>query len=153
MYSRQEASQLRQSFWTSFGQYMQPVLSAEGEKINWINYKTGEKNIAIRMHADNKFASIGIEISHKDAEIQQLYFHQFEQLKKVFESTVGDDWNWQLHDYDENGRLISRIYKEKTGVSIFKKEDWPGLISFFKPQIMALDEFWNTVKYSFESLR
>jgi hypothetical protein len=105
------------------------------------------------MHADNKFASIGIEISHKDAEIQQLYFHQFEQLKKVFESTVGDDWNWQLHDYDENGRLISRIYKEKTGVSIFKKEDWPGLISFFKPHIMALDEFWNMVKYSFESLR
>jgi hypothetical protein len=39
------------------------------------------------------------------------------------------------------------------GVSIFNKEDWPKLISFFKPRIVALDEFWNMVKYSFESLK
>ena len=153
MYSRQEASQLRQLFWTSFGQYMLPVLSSEGEKVNWINYKTGEKNISFRMHADNKTATIGIEISHKDAGIQQLYFHQFEELRKVFEASVGHDWNWQLHHYDENGKMVSRIYTEKTGVSIFKKEDWPELISFFKPRIIALDEFWSQVKYSFETLR
>ncbi|MGN6618356.1 MAG: DUF4268 domain-containing protein, partial [Ilyomonas sp.] len=54
MYSKQEASQLRQEFWTVFGQYMLPVLSSEGMKISWTNYKTGEKNIYFRMNADNK---------------------------------------------------------------------------------------------------
>ncbi len=45
MFSKQEASQLRKDFWTAFGLYMRPIPSAEGDKINWINYKTGEKDI------------------------------------------------------------------------------------------------------------
>ena len=41
MYSKQELSRIREEFWTSFGRYMQPILSADGEKVNWVNYKTG----------------------------------------------------------------------------------------------------------------
>lgn len=153
MYSIQEASRLRHEFWTTFGQYMNPILSAEGEKINWINYKTGEKNISFRMHADNKKAIIAVELNHKDKDIQQIYFEQFLQFKNLFDDAVNEEWNWQLHTYDEHGKIISRIYKQKTGASIFQKQDWPALISFFKPRIIALDEFWSQVKYAFESLR
>ena len=49
MYSKAEATQLRQAFWTAFGQYMAPVPSAEGETTNWINYKTGFKHLYFRM--------------------------------------------------------------------------------------------------------
>jgi hypothetical protein len=153
MYSRQQASQLRQQFWTTFGQYMTPVLSAEGEKINWINYKTGEKDIYFKMQADNKAASIAIEITHKDAGIQQLYFEQFAELKKIIENLIEEEWIWQLHTTNEKGKLISRIYKEINNVNVFKKEEWPLLISFFKPRIIALDEFWSSAKYGFEALR
>jgi hypothetical protein len=153
MYSRQEASQLSQEFWTTFGQYMSPIASSEGEKINWINYKTGEKNISFRMHANNKKAIIAIELNHKDKDIQQIYFEQFLQFKNSFTEVMQEQWNWQLHMYDEHGKIISRIYKEKTALSIFQKHDWPELISFFKPRIIALDEFWSQVKYAFESLR
>lgn len=153
MYSRQEASQLKQEFWTAFGQYMSPIFSAEGEKVNWINYKTGEKNIAFRMHADNKKASIAIEFDHKDEGIQQIYFEQLQQFKNLFTSAVQGEWIWQLHTHDEHGKIISRISTEKSGVSIFQKSDWPQLISFFKPRIIAFDEFWSQVKYAFESLR
>ena len=153
MYSKQEAAQLKQDFWTSFGQYLSPVLSAEGEKINWVNYKTGEKNIQFRMQADNKKAVIAIELTHKDPDVQQLYFEQFQQLKRFFDEAMVEDWQWQLFSTDEHGRTVSRICKEKDGVSIYKKEDWPELISFFKQRILALDAFWSNVKYSFESLR
>jgi hypothetical protein len=153
MYSRQEASKLKQEFWTTFGQYMSPILSAEGEKVNWVNYKTGEKNIAFRMHADNKNAIIAIELTHKDKDIQQIYFEQLLQFKSMFDDAVNEEWNWQLHTYDEHGKAISRIYKEQPALSIFQKSDWPGLISFFKSRIIALDEFWSSVKYAFESLR
>jgi len=153
MYSKQEASQLRQEFWTVFGQYMSPIHSAEGEKVNWVNYKTAEKNIVFRMRADNKIASIGIELTHNDKDIQQLYFEQLLQFKNLFSDTVDEQWNWQLHTFDEQGRIISRIYIEKSGVSIYQKKDWPELISFFKPRIIALDTFWSSVKYVFENLR
>ena len=153
MYTRQEASRIRQEFWTTFGQYMLPVLSAEGEKATWLNYKTGEKNIYFRMNADNKKASIGIELSHKDPEIQQLYFEQFKELKHLLHTALGEEWTWTLHTTDEYGKTISRIYTELDGVNIFKKEDWPRLISFFKPRIIALDDFWSSAKYGFEALR
>jgi len=153
MYSRQEASQLKQQFWTVFGQYMNPIVSAEGEKINWINYKTGEKNIAFRMNADNKKAIIAIEITHNDLDIQHIIFDQFEQFKTLMETTIQEKWAWQLHSHNGDGKIISMIFKEKNDVTIFKKEDWPGLISFFKPRIIALDEFWSNVKYAFELLR
>jgi len=132
---------------------MTPVLSADGERISWVNYKTGEKNIFFRLHADNKKAVIAIELTHNDAGIQQLYFEQFLQLKKFLEDAVGEEWIWQLHTTDDYGKTISRIYTELPSVSIFKREDWPKLISFFKPRIVALDEFWSNVKYAFEAMR
>ena len=153
MYSKQEAAQLKQVFWTSFGQYLLPVLSADGEKVNWVNYKTGEKDIYFRMQADNKKAGIAIELTHKDREIQQLYFEEFRTLKKFLTGAVGEEWQWQLHTLDEYGRIVSRIGTEKPGVSIFRKDDWPELISFFKPRIIGLDLFWSNVKYGFERLR
>lgn len=153
MYSKQEASQLRQEFWTVFGQYMLPVLSSEGMKISWTNYKTGEKNIYFRMNADNKTASVAIELTHKDKDLQELYFEQFLQLKTLLHNTLNEEWEWRKFIYDDHGNIISRIYTEIKNVNIFNKNDWPQLISFFKKNMIALDEFWNNVKAIFEALR
>jgi len=153
MYTREQASKLRQAFWTTFGQYMAPVTSAEGITTNWINYKTGLKGVFFRMQADKKKASIAIELTQPDPEIQQMFFEQFTALKELLHSSVGEEWEWDLHTYDENGKLISRIYTELSGVSVFNQNDWPTLISFFKPRMIALDEFWNDAKYSFDELR
>lgn len=153
MYSKKEASQLRQAFWTAFGQYMSPVLSADGEKINWLNYKTGEKDVYFRMDADNKTASVGIELTHKDAGVQALYFYQFTELKPALQAALEEEWTWLPHTRDEHGRVVSRIFTSISPVSVFKKEDWAQLISFFKPRITALDSFWSTAKYVFETLR
>lgn len=129
---------------------MGPVLSADGLRVNWINYKTGVKHIFFKMQADNKHATIAIELSHPDIELQQLFFEQFEGYKAMLHNTLGEDWEWQLHVADDYGKIISRIYAELRPVSIFQKEDWPNLISFFKPRIIALDEFWSMAKPAFE---
>jgi len=150
MYSKDQASQLKQEFWTAFGQYMGPVLSAEGLRTNWINYKTGVKNIYFRMQADNKHASISIDITHQDIELQELFFEQFLTYKTMLHSTLNEDWEWELNTTDEYGKTISRIYTELKPVSIYQKENWPQLISFFKPRIIALDEFWSDAKTAFE---
>ena len=153
MYTKDEASQLRQAFWTSFGQYVSPQLSSEGLRVNWINYKTGLKYVYFKMDADKRAATITIELTHPDAGIQELFFEQFAEFKNILHSYLDEEWEWELHHRDEEGKIISRIYKQSTGVSIFNKNDWPALISFFKPRIIALDEFWNDVKDGFEALR
>ena len=153
MYSRQETAQLKQQFWTAFGQYMNPVVSADGEKQNWVNYRTGEKDIAFRMTADNRKATISIELSHRDEGIRLLYFDQFLQFRHLLTDVLQEEWNWDLQSFNDGGRAVSTISVTLSGVSIFRKEDWPQIISFFKPRIMALDEFWSGVKYAFAALR
>lgn len=153
MYSKDEASQLKQAFWTTFGQYISPQLSAEGLRINWVNYKTGLKHVYFRMEAGKKSASIAIELAHPDAGIRELFFEQFLELKNILHVELGEEWEWELHSTDENGKNISRIYTQLNGVSIFNKNDWPALISFFKPRIIALDEFWSNAKYAFDALK
>ena len=152
MFSREEASRIREEFWTAFGRYMSPVPSAEGLKINWVNYHTRIKDIYFRMDAGQKSAIISISIEHRDPGIQQLYFDQFRDLKAYMETFLEEEWEWELHATIGNGKLISRIYKELPGVSVFNKEQWPELISFFKPRIIALDHFWQDARYSFDGL-
>ena len=122
-------------------------------KTNWINYKTGVKYVYFRMQADKGVASVSIEISHPDAGIQELFFEQFLELKNILNGYLNEAWEWQLHATDENGKVISTISRELTAVSIYNQSDWPALISFFKPRIIAVDEFWSDAKYSFDALR
>jgi len=153
MFKRDEASLLREEFWTAFGKYMAPVPSAEGMKVNWINYRTTIKDVYFRMDANQKGATISITLEHKDAGIRELYFEQFEEFKTLLHTTLEEEWEWQLHTPVNESRIISRIFKEITGVSVFNKDQWPELISFFKPRIIALDRFWEDAKYSFEALK
>ena len=78
---------------------------------------------------------------------------QFVEFKAMLRSAMQEDWEWQLHSLDERGRTISRIFKQAEDLSIFNKNDWPELISFFKPRIIALDEFWSDAKYAFDTLK
>jgi hypothetical protein len=149
MYSKQEASILRQSFWTAFGKYMLPVPNAEGEKINWINYKTGIKHIFFRMDAGKSKASIAIQITGGDAAHRQLIYEQFLSLEKMLHRSLGEEWSWRENILDEHGKPVHSIGKEIRGVNVFSQESWPEIISFLKPRIIALDEFWMMVKEGF----
>lgn len=150
MYSRQEASIIRKEFWTSFGQYMAPFKGAGGDSVNWINYKTGIRHLYFRMDADKKEAAIGIELTDPDGELQQYHFEQLKSMKSLLEEAVGEIWEWKLHTYDDNGKILTRIGTSLPGVSVFNRNDWPAIISFLKPRMLALDQFWYDVKDIFQ---
>ncbi|EON77309.1 hypothetical protein ADIS_2177 [Lunatimonas lonarensis] len=152
MYTKNEVSKTKQEFWTAFGLYMKPVPSSEGGRIHWQNYKTGIKGIYFRMKAERDFASIGIEIVHSDPDIRQLLFDQFKQFERILNSTLGESWDWQLHAAGDAGQTISKIEKRLERVNVMDESEWGTIISFLKPRIIALDDFWSNMKYGFEGL-
>ncbi|MFT3981326.1 MAG: DUF4268 domain-containing protein [Ferruginibacter sp.] len=152
MYTREQASQIRQQFWTRFGKYMAPVLSSEGYSTNWINYKTGIRNLYFRMDANKKQASIAIEMMYREPEFAEKIYQQFSLLKFQLEDHTGEEWIWHREDTNEHGQTLSRIYCTREPLNIFKETDWPDIISFLKPRIMALDAFWNEYKMVFEMI-
>jgi hypothetical protein len=150
MYTKEQVSKLRQKFWTSFGQYMKPVPGANGEKVNWLNYKTGIRHIYFRMDANKQQAVIGIELRHPQHIQRMQHYHQFIELKKLLESTTRYEWKWQPAVTDDNGQTISLISQTLPQVNVLYEKDWPSIISFLKPRIQSLDAFWETVKDGFE---
>jgi len=67
------------------------------------------------------------------------------------EESNKEAWDWKkLHEQNEFGQVISKIEKVKLGVNVLNEEDWPEIISFLKPRMIALDEFWDLVKPGFE---
>ncbi len=131
---------------------MKPVPSAEGGAVNWQNYKTGVKQIFFRMRAERDYVSISIEINHPDTELQELVFEQLKEFKKMLHAILEEEWNWKLHDQDEFGKITSKVEKKVNGLNVMDKDHWPQIISFLKPRIMALDEFWSNIKPAFEEL-
>jgi hypothetical protein len=152
MFTREDASRMRQEFWTTFGKYLSPIPSAEGMKINWINYRTGIKGLYFRMETLADRGVISISIEHSDAGIRELFFEQFVELKDMLHQSLEEEWTWQ-RDTVIDSKPVARIYKELPGVFVTNKDDWPALISFFKPGIVALDAFWENAKWSFEGLK
>lgn len=131
---------------------MAPILSAEGMKINWVNYHTGLKDVYFRMDASQKNAAIYISMEHSDVEIQELYFNRFMEFQNLLHDMLQEEWSWQLHTPTGNNKVISRVYRELSDVSVFNKDHWPELIPFFKTRIITLDSFWENAKYSFDGL-
>ena len=152
MFTSSELSRTKQEFWIAFGRYMSPIPSSEGVKVSWLNYHTHIKDVHFRMEASLKSGVISISLEHPDPNIQELYFEQFKELKNILHQTLGEEWEWQLH-VPVDGKIVSRISKEIRDVSVMNKDHWPDLISFFKPRIIALDNFWENARYSFEGLR
>lgn len=150
MYSKQEAALLKKNFWTSFGQYMRPLAGAGGEQVNWLNYKTGIRHCYFRMDVANKQAGIAIELRHPDPLLRQQYYDRLQQLKTVLHQATGEEWVWQSMVIDDDGKQISRVGTCLHGVNLLNRDDWPAIISFLKPRILALDAFWSLAKERFE---
>lgn len=149
MYSKEQSSKLKTQFWTNFGQYMKPVPGASGQPVNWINYKTGIRNIHFKMDVDNTKAVIAIEISHPQEEERLHCYNQFISLKKLLTNTTTFYWQWD-EAFETNHKTISRICQQLDNVNILNQTDWPTIISFLKPRIIALDAFWDLAKDGFE---
>jgi hypothetical protein len=129
---------------------MRPVPGANGETVNWMNYRTGIKGFFFRMDAGKDAARIGIELDLRDEELRERYYNQLQVLQNLLEEETGEQWEWEKLLLDEQGQIISRISKTLDGVNVFNEADWPAIISFFKPRIIALDRFWEMARDGFE---
>ena len=128
---------------------MKPIPGTSGLPVNWINYKTGIRNIHFKMDADDTSTVISIEISSSKEEERLQYYNQFVSLKKILASTGTFAWQWN-ETVETDHKIISSISQQLNDVNILNQSDWPSIISFLKPRIIALDEFWNLVKEGFE---
>ena len=151
MWSKKEAKDRRVRFFTNFGVYMKKHNEEYGNKMRWVNYRTGVNSVKFRIEVDNKTAKVCIDITNEDEGVRQLFFEQFEEFKKLLSNSM-DELIWVKDQYIQSGFAISRIYAETDEFSMSNEAQWGELYQFIEKNIVALHEFWDMSQDVFKDL-
>ena len=133
MYSKQETQQLKQEFWISF---------SEKYPRKWLLYDTKIKDFSFKFFVDNKKAQVSIDIEHRNEEKRVAYFEKIEALKNILEEEFIPDLVYQKNFTLDNGKTISRIWVEKTGIAVSNRNDWDDVFYFFNEKMNAFELFY-----------
>lgn len=133
MFSKEEALQIKKDFWIAF--------AAEYPR-KWLLYNTKIKDVTFKFYVDNKKAQVLLDIEPKDEEKRKIYYEKVESLKTILLEDYLDDVIFERNFYLENGKVISRVWVEKTGISINNKNTWPEIFDFFAEKMDAFERFF-----------
>ncbi|UGS21947.1 DUF4268 domain-containing protein [Flavobacterium cyclinae] len=133
MFSKEEALQIKKDFWIAF---------ANEYPRKWMLYNTKIKDVTFKFNVDNKKAQVSLDIEPKDDEKRKIYFEKVESLKTILFEDYMDDAIFERNYYLETGKVISRIWVEKTGISINNKNTWPDIFEFFYEKMDAFERFF-----------
>lgn len=143
MLSKEEQKQRNIAFWTRFKSLVGKHRSDNGQKITWVNYPTGTKQLYVRLTVNQKLVRFAVEIQDNDIEIRNLIWEQFLELKKVWTTEMGSKGEWDNNAYNQAGQPIHRIAWTLEGVNMFDKNQEKEIIQFLIEKLRAFDRFYN----------
>lgn len=133
MYSKEEAKQVRQQFWTMFGKRYDR---------KWLLYNTKVKDIVLKFTFEDRRALVSIDIEHTDDLYRAYYFEKLVSLQAILKEEVSEhiilDDSYEL----ESGKHISRAYIMLEGVKIQKKTQWPEVYEFYYTYMDRMELFF-----------
>lgn len=133
MYSKEESLKIKKEFWTAF---------ANDYPRKWILYDTKIKDFSFKFYVDNKKAQVLIDIEPKDDEKRIIYYEKIESLKTILIEEYSLELVFDRNYHLETGKIISRIWIEKQGISLNNKNTWRDIFDFFYDNMDALERFY-----------
>ena len=133
MYSKEDALRIKKDFWIAF---------AEAYPRKWMLYDTKIKDVTFKFFIDNKKAQVLLDIEPKDEEKRKIYFEKIESLKTILLEEYLPEAILERNYYLESGKVISRIWVEKTGVSLNNKSNWQSIFDFFNETMSQFEYFF-----------
>jgi hypothetical protein len=133
MFSKEEALQIKKDFWIAF---------AEAYPRKWLLYNTKIKDVTFKFYVDNKKAQVLLDIEPKDEKKRKIYFEKVFSLKTILLEEYLEEAIFERNYYLESGKVISRIWVEKTDISINNKNNWEAIFEFFNTNMDAFERFF-----------
>lgn len=133
MFSKAEAQIIKKEFWTAF---------AEAYPRKWLLYDTKIKDVSFKFYVDNKKAQVLLDIEPKEDDKRTIYYEKIESLKNILHEEFLPEAVLERNYYLETGKAISRVWVEKTGISLFNKATWNDIFDFFYENMDAFERFF-----------
>ena len=133
MFSKEESRQLREAFWIAFGKSFPR---------KWILYKTEKKGLNFKFHFDLKKAVVSLDIDG-DLEDRIETWEKLISLKSIIQEEYLPEARFEDYYLLDNKKEISRIYIDKTNVSIHNKNTWQETMVFLHSKMILFEEFYR----------
>ena len=130
MFSKEQAQQLKKEFWTAFGKSFPR---------KWLLYHTKIKDFSFKFYADHKRAEVSIDMEMKDELFRNAYFEKIWSLENILQDELKVELLKDEFYVLENGKIISRFWVEKKGISIHNKGSWQEIFDFFVENMAAFE--------------
>ena len=143
MFSKADSQKIKREFWIEF---------ADVYPRKWLLYDTKIKDFAFKFYVDNKIAQVTLDIEHKDDGKRKIYYEKIESLKQILHDNFMTDVVFERDFHLETGKIISKIWVEKRGISVFNKNTWPEIFEFFEEKMDAFERFFYEYKDYIEDL-
>ena len=124
---------IKREFWIAF---------AEAYPRKWLLYDTKIKDFSFKFDVDNKKAEVMIAIEPRSDANRKIYFEKIESLKQILIDEFLPDVIFDKDYYLETGKVISKIWVVKDGISVFNKSTWPIIFDFFNDHMDAFERFF-----------
>jgi Domain of unknown function (DUF4268) len=134
MFSKAEAQEIKKQFWTSF---------SEAYPRKWILYDTKIKDVTFKFYVDNKKAQVMLDIEPKETEKRKEYYERMQSLSTLLREEYLPEAIFEENFYLENGKVISRIWVEISGISLFNMATWAMIFRFFNSNMDAFERFFE----------
>ncbi|CAM4027654.1 DUF4268 domain-containing protein [Flavobacterium branchiophilum] len=133
MYSKQENQRLKQEFWIAF---------AQKYPRKWLLYDTKIKDFSFKFLGENKKVQVLIDIEHRNESKRLQYFDKIKALQHILEEEFIRDLVYEKNYILDNGKTISRIWIEKSPISISNRQHWDEIFDFFNEKMSAFELFF-----------
>jgi hypothetical protein len=134
---------IRYEFWRLLLKQINPK-SALFQKIspskdNWLQAGSGISSVNYRFVVTNTFARAELNIARPDLAENKFIYDELLKRRKEIEEVFESQLEWERLDDIKT----SRIKYEKSGLSIFQKDDWTDMVSFM---INAMERLENALQ-------
>ncbi len=133
MFSREEAKQIREEFWTLFGKKYER---------KWLLYDTQIKEIQLKFTFNSEVAQVSLDITAPDEIIREYYWDKILSLKNILLTEYLPDAEFEEKYVLPEGKEISRVFTAVKGVNIYRKKDWPLVMEFLNDRMDLLEKFF-----------
>ena len=145
MYSKEEARDIRLLFWQKLENRSRRLPGQKGQVKKWILENTRIKGIDLRFDIDREFASVALEINHRDEDRRLMLYAKLDACKNIFESTFGMPLIWDLAYPKSDKQHVCRVYVQMSA-DIYKQDQWKEVIRFMIFNMVRMEEAFNEVK-------
>lgn len=151
MYSREEEKQLRKEFWTGFDEFCNKLPRFKYRKKKWILYNTKIKGVEMKFDANRDGAFVILEFNHHSEDVRLALMALMEKYHVVVDEHFAGAI-WQLLHVKPCGTPVSRIYKQKEGIDIHKREHWAEFYPFLSREMNMLEKVYTDMRELIEEV-